>query len=106
MATRQVHFDANSLLKLLVHYTESAESVKRVPLDGELVSLKVSAYLQNYIGLIVRSNEWEGRIGKDGVLEPLHIRYEGRRVFTWADRGTPYQWTDDQPSEIAPKRTA
>ena len=106
MATRQVFFDANSLLKLLVHYTETAETEVRVPLDAELKQVKASATLRNWLGLVVRSKEWEGRIGRDGVLEPLHIRYEGNRIFTWHDRKQAYgnHWTEPLPGDVIPKR--
>jgi len=85
--TRKIVFDGNSLLKLLTHYTQ--DSADSIPLDGELVDCGVSARLGQWIGLLVRSANWDGPVVPSGDgLRPLHIRYEGKRVMTWKQDGS------------------
>ena len=88
MATRIIEWDANTALRLLTHYTEG-----QVPLDAELTAVKVSQVLQNYLGFVVRSKDWQDPIGPEGVMEPLHIRYEGNRVMIWKKTGTDAFWS-------------
>jgi len=94
-----VVFDANSLLKLLTHYSDGA-----LPLDGELKSAGVNPYLERVIGLEVLSNEWDEVEVKaeSGHLQPLHIRYEGKKVLSWSDRHAPISWGEPEAIE-APK---
>lgn len=85
MAQRLVIFDANSLLKLLTHYGDGA-----IPLDSELKSAGVSAFMERWIGLDVASDKWESD-------RPLHVRYEGRKVLVWSNdgEGAPPVWSED-----------
>lgn len=86
---KRIEFDANSLLKLLVHYTMDHED--RVPLDAELISAGVSPILQRYIMLEVRSEkEWKDVPINPTTREPeiMHIRYEGNKVMSWGSDPT------------------
>lgn len=75
MATKLFVFEPNDLLRLLTHYTDGG-----VPLDGEATNVMVNERLQRFVGIEVRSKEWED-------FTPLHIRYEGARVMSWS-KGT------------------
>lgn len=84
MSQKRIEFDANSLLKLLVHYTQDHED--RVPLDAELVAAGVSQYLPRWVILVVKSeHEWKDVPISPKTHEPefLHVRYEGRKVMSW-----------------------
>jgi len=64
-------FDPRDLARLLTHYTDGL-----VPLDGEVVNFGVNPFLVRMLGLEVESKEWDN-------WEPLHIRYNGKRVMSW-----------------------
>ena len=90
-------FDAESVLRLLCHYTDGA-----VPLDSVLKSAGVSAVFGRWIGLNVESKEWSGEEVLGGGLAPLHVRYEGKKVMSWEGKGMEPEWTEGVE---APKRT-
>jgi hypothetical protein len=82
MAQRWIHFDANSLLKLLTHYTMDHDD--QIPLDAELRSAGVSTVMGRYIVLEVESKEWNGMEPETtGLLPLLHVRFEGDKVLSW-----------------------
>ena len=92
---RGIIFDANSLLKLLVHYDDGRE----MPLSCELRAIAANQYLPRCVGLFVESPEWS----PEDMHNPLHIRYEGRKSFSWSknlDQRTDQRWMD---SPDAPK---
>jgi hypothetical protein len=93
-ATRRIIFDANSLLKLLSHYTQDSDN--SIPLDAELIDAGVSSVLGSWIGLNVQSDRWDGPEVEGGHgLRPLHIRYEGKRVMSWDSKpDTSPTWHD------------
>lgn len=45
-------------------------------MNGECKGMLVHPLLQRTIGLLVESDEWE-------TDEPLHVRYDGKRIATW-----------------------
>ena len=87
MSAKIVSFDANSLLKLLVHYTDG----RGLPLNSELKAAGVHPMLQRYIGLWIESDEWDSD-------EPLHLRYEGKHTLRWqksdAEPGAQPEWLE------------
>lgn len=87
MAQRLVVFDGDSLLKLLVHYTNAGDGKwGRVPLDGEVKALGFNVYLPHWVQLLVESGQWDEKINPlTGRIDPLHIRYEGKKVLRWGD---------------------
>ena len=96
MPSKHIYFDAESVLRLLTHYTEGV-----VPVDAELRGAGVSQYLQQWIGLDVESNGWSGAEVPGGGLPPLHIRYEGRKVMIFqGGPEDPVVWT---PQPEAPR---
>lgn len=91
MSSRTIHFNAEDLIQLLVHYTDG-----RVPLDTTLKTVGVSQFLQRWIGLEVASAQWSDGTpvpGGDGI-SPLHIRYEGKKVLKLGKRDAQPIWTD------------
>jgi hypothetical protein len=85
VAYREVQVDAESLLKLLVHYTDGD-----VPLDSELRAAGVSPILQRMLCFWVDSSEWPA----ETLERPLHIRYSGKKILSWNDTREPAQWQD------------
>lgn len=84
MAQRKIIFDANSLVKLLCHYTQDHDD--QIPIDAELVHAAVSPILQRWIAFTLRSNEWK-------APTPLHIRYEGQKTMSWGGgKESPIVW--------------
>lgn len=83
MSQRLISFHANTLLKLLTHYTMDHED--QIPLDAELHFAGVSPYVGRWIVLEVESKEWDGMTPdpSTGELPFLHIRFEGNRVMSW-----------------------
>lgn len=83
MADRLIVFDANSLLKLLTHYTMDHED--QIPLETELKFAGVSNIIGRWIILEVEAPEWDGDavdpITKE--LPFLHVRFEGHKVMSW-----------------------
>ncbi len=80
--SKLIVFDANSLLKLLVHYSDG----KAVPLDAELSAVKINPYLQRCIAL-------EFTTGEEGP-QVAQVRYEGKKVMTWSEPGTQPVWQE------------
>lgn len=72
---KEYYFHPNSLLRLLTHYTDGA-----VPMRGECLGMMTNRYLGRTIGLLVESDEWD-------TPQPLHIRYDGKRIATWTQDG-------------------
>lgn len=70
--TKDLIFDPQDLLHLLVHYTDG-----EVPLSGEVTDFLVNPKLQRKIGLVVESPEWDTSV-------PLFLGYDGKRVRSWA----------------------
>lgn len=96
MPERYIEFDAESILQLLVHYTQDHED--RVPLDAQLLSAGVSAFIPRWVMLEAKSeNEWKD-IPIDTTLKepaPLHVRFEGRKTMSWGqDKTAPITWSD------------
>lgn len=95
MAQRQLIVDDESILQLLIHYSDG----KDIPLDSVLKGVGFSAVLGRLIGLEVESAKWHGpTIGTDG-MRPLTVRYEGKKILTWANDGSTPEWrsTPDSP---------
>lgn len=85
MGTKTIYIDADSILRLLTHYSDGD-----LPLDATLLQAGVSATLGRWMGLLVDSEQWrdwrEAKRTVDGGLKPLHIRYEGKKVMIWGDK--------------------
>lgn len=99
---RLVVFDVDSLLKLLVHYSEG-----QVPLNSQAVSLQVSQRLPRWVNLMVESPDWDGaplETGGDGYggIQPLIIRYEGKRIMVLNHLKDQINWSEPDAVE-APK---
>ena len=96
MAQRWIHFDANSLLKLMTHYTMDHED--QIPLDTELKYAGVSALIGRWIVLEVEAKEWDGMLpDRTGELPILHVRFEGNKVMSWTqgpETHTKDSWKD------------
>ena len=88
MAARTIYIDADSILRLLTHYSEGD-----LPLDATLRSAGVSKLLSRVIGLEVRSDQWRPQRvddrGPNDMPRPLMIRYEGKKVMVWGDLKDP-----------------
>jgi hypothetical protein len=82
-------FDPRDLLRLVTHYTDG-----EVPLDAEVGEVGFNPYLERMIGIEVESPEWE-------TTEPLHIRYDCRKVLSWTKDGSQPEWGESPDS---PKR--
>lgn len=89
--TKLITFDAQTLVNLLVAYTDG-----EVPLDTKILNVGISPMLQRWIGIMTDSDQWptDLPLEKDGSTQPLHIRYEGRRNMRWskADGDKPIDW--------------
>lgn len=96
MAERQIVVSADSILKLLTSFTDG-----QVPLDAELRAAGVSRTLGRWVGLLVASEQWGGPEIFGGGLQPLHIRYERKKLLQWDEKGTPAEWKEGVE---APKR--
>lgn len=83
MALRRIEFDANSLLKLLTHYT--MDSPNQIPLDAELKFAGVSAFMGRWVVLEAESHEWDSDQIDPATGQPpfIHVRYEGNKVLSW-----------------------
>lgn len=101
MAERMIIFDANSLLKLMTHYSDG-----RLPLDGELRSVGVGTILAREIGMDVESKDWgNAPLAPSGLgYRPMYFSYEGKRTMNWTgDPHDPVMWSNENEIE-APKR--
>lgn len=85
-----VQFDARDFCKLITHYSEG-----RLPLDFELAHVAVDTILKRQIAFIGQSKQWQDEPlqGQEGYA-PLHIRYEGKRIFSWGEKGSEGFWQD------------
>lgn len=84
-------FDAQSLAALLTHYTDGA-----VPPDAEIRNAGPHKVLSQWLGLEVRSAQWGDCPTYPGTGEPypMHIRYEGRKVVIFDEKGAPMRKFD------------
>jgi len=103
MPSRIVQFDVDSVLKLLVHYSEG-----ELPLNSEVKQVQISQYLPRWISLIVEADDWTGTPYEAGDgyggIQPMMIRYEGKRTMVLDHLQNPVSWSE--PGEIeAPTRT-
>lgn len=102
MQSKLVIFDADSLLKLLVHYSEGA-----VPIDSEVKSIQASAKLPRWVSLIVDSKDWSGTPFETGdgygTVQPMFIRYEGKRIMVLDHLKDVPVWSEEGAVE-APRR--
>jgi hypothetical protein len=46
---------------------------------------------------VVASKEWK----QEDLMQPMHLRYEGRKVMVWDEKGTEVRWGDGND---APRR--
>jgi hypothetical protein len=89
VATKDYHFSVDSLLQLLVHYTDGS-----VPMNGEVLEMKVHRDMARKVGLVVRSHEWTEET-------PLFLGYDGRRTMSWykGSNGDPvWEQKNDTPT--------
>lgn len=89
MIQKRIEIDANSILKLITHYTQDLKYP--MPLDAELIAAGVSPAISRWIMLEVSSEEWD-RAGipiNPTTQEPefFHVRYEGCNVGSWMAQG-------------------
>ena len=85
--TRVFAIRPESLLNMLIHYTEDRGS-DRVPKDAELREFQQSSVLAGMFKLIVRSDKWECPVSADGSLAPLDFRFTGSKIMTLGKKGT------------------
>lgn len=95
-------FDANSLLKLITHYTMDHD--EQIPLDTELLSAGVSTMVGRWIILEVEAKEWEATLDPVTHEPPfMHIRFEGNKVMSWKQGSTTHtkdSWRDEVESPV------
>lgn len=84
--TRVFAISPQSLLNMLIHYTEDRGG-DRVPVDAELREFQQSVKLAGMFKLVVRSNRWECPVLVDGSLAPLDFRFTGSKVLTLGRKG-------------------
>ena len=83
-------FDGQSLLELLKHYTSFADET--IPIDAEIKEIGTSKFLSRYVCLQVEGN-WDAEIHNSvHGMDPLHIRYAGKKVLAWGAKGEPLHW--------------
>ena len=91
MPEQLVIFDEQSLLQLLTAYYDGL-----IPLDAKLLQVGTSQFLQRWVGMWIESDQWpesEAITGAAEGLEPLHLRYEGRRIMQWSKKaGDEIDW--------------
>ena len=85
--TRVFGLRPESLLNMLIHYTEDRGS-DRVPKDAELREFQQSSVLAGMFKLIVRSDKWECPKGPNGALAPLDFRFTGSKILTLGRKGS------------------
>jgi hypothetical protein len=102
MAQRWIHFDANSLLKLLTHYTMDHDD--QIPLEAELRTCGVSTVMGRYVIMEVEAKEWNGMTpDATGQLPLFHVRFEGNKVMSWtqnAETHTKDSWRHEVESPL------
>lgn len=89
-------FKLDDLLKLLTHYTDG-----EVPPNAEARGFSASKALRNWLSINARAKWPRSKLRSNrkygqGMLFPLHIRYEGKRIMTWDEKGTPITWSDER----------
>ena len=100
MAKRLVIFDVDTLADLLTHFTDG-----EVPLGSKVIQVMASAYLQEWVALVVENDSWENTPfeagdGYGGQM-PYHLRYAAGKLTQWREHGTE-PITTEAPE--APKR--
>jgi hypothetical protein len=99
MGTKLIVVDGQSLLNLLIHYTDGA-----IDLDSKLINVGVSQYLGEWVGIVVESSQWKDpKLTGQDAYGPLHIRYEGKKILKWSEKGTPYDWQQEGKGFEVPK---
>jgi hypothetical protein len=99
MGTKLLILDGQSLLNLLTHYTDGA-----IDLDAKLVSMGVSQFVGEWLGLVVESGQWKDeKLPGQDAYGPLHIRYEGNKILKWGQKDTPYNWQKEGEGFEVPK---
>jgi len=99
MGTKLLVIDGQSLLNLLTHYTDGA-----IDLDAKLLSVGVSQFLGEWIGLEVESSQWKDeKIPGMDAYYPLHVRYEGKKIMKWGRKGEEITWGDEGKAFDIPK---
>lgn len=73
-------FDPLDLVQLLVHYTDG-----EVPLNGVVTNVGFHPALKRFIGIEIESDEFD-------TTEPLHIRYQGKKILSWAKGDGEQNW--------------
>ena len=99
--TRRVEFDNESLINLMIHYSEG-----ELPLNSVLKSLSASQMIPRWICLIIEADEWKDTPYEKagfGGQQPFLFRYEGKRVMTLQHLQDPIAWSDEGEIE-KPKR--
>ncbi|SRR5260370_20328104 len=88
--SKVIRFDAIDFCKLLTHYSEGI-----LPLDFELKHVAIDTILKRQIAFIGFSKQWQDEPlpGKE-EYGPLHLRYEGKRIFSWGRKGEEGFWQD------------
>ena len=82
MKTKDYHFNPQTLLALLTHYTDGI-----VPMNGEVLKVLVHPDIQRKIALEVRSEEWTD-------MTPLFLGYDGKRTSSWSKGQEDVQWKE------------
>lgn len=99
LGSKLIIMDGQSLLNLLTHYTDGA-----IDLDAKLINIGISEYIESWIGLTVESAHWKDeKLPNQDAYGPLHIRYEGKKMLTWGQKNTPYEWKDEGKGFEVPK---
>lgn len=83
-------FDPKDLVNLLTHYSEGL-----IPLDCEIKEVMFNPFLKRMIGLELDSESWE-------TIDPLHFRYDTKRVMSWSKASNQEPVWDNAPD--APNR--
>jgi hypothetical protein len=101
MGTKVIEFEADEFAKLLTHYTDGL-----VPLDFRVLHVAVDSMLTRQIAFIGESAQWQdepvkrellektGAQGDTGGYAPLQLRYEGKRVMNYGQKGNDPFWQD------------
>lgn len=103
MAQQKIIFDPQSLMSLLTAYYDGL-----VPMDAKVLSIGISPYFQQWIGIMVESEQWETDADIKTLADgqhPLFLRYEGRRNMAWskADGDAPIKWGQENEDFEVPR---
>lgn len=77
---KEYEFGPQDLMQLLCHYFDGL-----VPMNGEVVDIRVNPRMERKIALLVTSDEWEHD-------EPLFLGYDGKRTMSWSKSGEDNPW--------------